>query len=147
MQWSEQNVIRLFKRIIIIFLMIMLAIIIIISAGYVAWSMIDKLVVHFDISSISTIIIEILGLFLLVFVSLELFATFNLYTKEHTAHVEAMLLVTLIAISRKIILLDYTSISLDILLGLSALVIAISAAYYLLKKTWISKKEKLLNNS
>jgi len=138
MALSEKNFVVIFKQIIIAILMLLLAIIIIISTGYVAWSMFDRFVLHYDAENISNIIIEILGLFLLVFVSLELFSTFKLYVKEHIVHVEAMLLVTLIAISRKIILLDYTKTSSDTLIGLSALLISIGAAYYLLKKTWVS---------
>ncbi|MEM4258280.1 MAG: phosphate-starvation-inducible PsiE family protein [Candidatus Thermoplasmatota archaeon] len=135
---KEKIPFNFFKRIIVNFLMLMLAIIIVVSTGYVGWTIIDKLVIHFDPSSISNVIIDILGLFLLVFVSLELFETFKLYTQEHVVHVEAMLLVALIAISRKIILLDYNKITSDIFFGLSALVISIGTAYYLLKKTWIA---------
>ncbi|MEM0466750.1 MAG: phosphate-starvation-inducible PsiE family protein [Candidatus Thermoplasmatota archaeon] len=135
---TEKIPFNFFKRIIVNFLMLMLAIIIVVSTGYVGWTIIDKLVIHFDPSSISNVIIDILGLFLLVFVSLELFETFKLYTQEHVVHVEAMLLVALIAISRKIILLDYNKITSDIFFGLSALVISIGTAYYLLKKTWIA---------
>ncbi len=127
---------EIFKRIVVFILMILLAIIIIVSTAYVGWTIIDRLLLNFYIEYTSNIIIDILGLFLLVFVCLELFETFTLYTQEHVIHVEAMLLVALTAISRKIILLDYTKISSDIFIGLATIVIAIGAAYYLLKKTW-----------
>lgn len=50
----------------------------------------------------------IFGFFLTVLIGLELYETVTLYLKENVFHGEVILLVSLIAVSRKVIVIDYT---------------------------------------
>jgi uncharacterized membrane protein (DUF373 family) len=79
-------------------------------------------------------ILGVFGLFLLVLIGLELQETIRTYIEDHRVHVEVIMLVALIAITRKIILLDSGEMDTVSLFGIGFAVIALSAGYYLVKK-------------
>ncbi|MBN1281299.1 MAG: phosphate-starvation-inducible PsiE family protein [Candidatus Thermoplasmatota archaeon] len=130
-----------YKNVIILILMGMLGLIVIISTAFVAWSLVDKLILHFDETEFQTIVIELFGLFFLVLVGIELLETLKIYTTEQVVHVEIVLLVSLIVAARKIIVLDYTKVSVDIFFGIAAILIAIGVSYYLLKRASTTTKK------
>lgn len=80
-------------------------------------------------------LIKIFGFFLNILIGLELFETVKLYLKENVFHGEIILLVGLIAISRKVIILDYTKEDPMTIIAIALLIGTISLGYYLLKKT------------
>ena len=77
----------------------------------------------------------IFGFFLLVLIGLELLATIRMYILDDMIHVELVMVVALIAVSRKIIVLDYSKTDAITVLGIAALIIALSAGYYLMKRS------------
>jgi uncharacterized membrane protein (DUF373 family) len=81
-------------------------------------------------------ILEIFGYFLLILIGIELMDTIKAYIMENRIHVEIILLVAIIAIARKVILLDpvYEGIDGLILIGIGVIIIALCAGYYLVKK-------------
>lgn len=135
---------ELYKQIIILVLMVMLGLVVLISTVFVAWNLINMLILNFSEAEFSRIIFELFGLFFLVLVGVELLETLKMYTKEHVVHVEVVLLVALIVAARKIILIDYTTTPSEIFFGIAAIVVAIGISYYLLKKSSrISKNKEL----
>jgi uncharacterized membrane protein (DUF373 family) len=78
-------------------------------------------------------LLRIFGFFLLVLIGLELLATIRMYIQDDMIHVELVMVVALIAVSRKIIVLDYSKTDAITVLGIAALIIALSAGYYLMK--------------
>ncbi|TVR77354.1 MAG: hypothetical protein EA412_11545 [Chitinophagaceae bacterium] len=92
--------------------------------------------------------LNIFGVFLLVLIGIELLDTIKVYFKENVIHVEVVMLVALIAIARKVIVLDFEEYSGFEILGISSVIIAISAGYYLIKKTgstsfWPKEKKEV----
>lgn len=85
--------------------------------------------------------INILGGFLLVLIGVELLETIKAYFKENIIHVEIVVLLAIIAIARKVILLDPSNTSgIDFgieLMGIGVIVVGLSAGYYLIKKAGI----------
>jgi len=86
-------------------------------------------------------LIAVLGAFLLVLIGVELLDTIKAYFSENTIHVEIVLLLAIIAIARKVILLDPTSVSgtdfgLE-LTGIGAVVLGLAGGYYLIKKAGV----------
>jgi uncharacterized membrane protein (DUF373 family) len=81
-------------------------------------------------------ILEIFGFFLLILIGIELLDTIKAYIQENKIHVEVIVLLAIIAISRKVILLDpFGAGTGDLpLLGLGALIFALCTGYYLLRK-------------
>ena len=76
---------------------------------------------------------EIFGFFLLTLIGVELLETIKAYLNTHVIHVEVVLEVALIAIARKVIILDLKEYSELTLIGIAALIISLAVAYSLLK--------------
>lgn len=76
-------------------------------------------------------LLEIFGFFLLILIGVELLETIRAYLSEHVVHVEVVIEVALIAIARKVIILDIKETSPTALLGIAAVIIALAAAYFL----------------
>ncbi|MCU0631586.1 MAG: phosphate-starvation-inducible PsiE family protein [Methanolinea sp.] len=86
-------------------------------------------------------ILTVFGFFLLVLIGVELLDTIKAYIKKQEIHVEIIVLLAIIAVARKIILLDpYADMPLSdlTLWGLGVIVLCLAAAYYLIKKAGVS---------
>jgi uncharacterized membrane protein (DUF373 family) len=82
--------------------------------------------------------IKVLGAFLLVLIGVELLDTIKAYFVENTIHVEIVILLAIIAMARKVILLnpapgDTFAFAFE-LMGIGVIVVGLSAGYYLIKK-------------
>jgi uncharacterized membrane protein (DUF373 family) len=86
--------------------------------------------------------LTIFSFFLMVLIGLELVETIKMYLDENVFHVEVVVLVAIIAVARKIIVIDYDSVSYEILLSIAALMIALSAGYFLLKRAAMPSKSE-----
>ena len=78
--------------------------------------------------------LEVFGFFLMVLIGLELLESIKAYLQEDRVHAEVVFLVALVAISRKVIILDYKELSAEMLLGMSALIIALGIGYFLVRR-------------
>lgn len=82
--------------------------------------------------------IQVLGAFLLVLIGVELLDTIKAYFRENAIHVEIVVLLAIIAVSRKVILLDPTGTNgIEYgfeLMGIGVIVVGLAAGYYLIKK-------------
>jgi len=85
-------------------------------------------------------LLEIFGYFLLVLIGIELLETFKIYLEENVINVQVVLLVAIIAISRKVIILDVKSLPSMTLIGIGVIVVSLSAGYYLVKKSQQDEK-------
>jgi len=84
-------------------------------------------------------LLDIFGLFLLVLLGIELVSTLKTYLTENEIHVEVVFAVALIAIGRKVIILDVKEISSLSLLGIAAIIISLSVGYFLVKRAFRGK--------
>ncbi len=78
-------------------------------------------------------LIDIFGSFLLVLIGIELMHTVKIYLTDHRVHVEVILAVGLVAITRKVVLLDPKQLDGVSLMGIAAIIVALSVSYYLVK--------------
>jgi uncharacterized membrane protein (DUF373 family) len=78
--------------------------------------------------------LNVFAFFLMVLVGLELVETIKIYLEDDVFHVEVVVLVAIIAVARKIIILDYESVTYSMLLSVAALMIALSMGYFLLRR-------------
>lgn len=78
--------------------------------------------------------LEIFGFFLMILIGLELLESIKVYLAEKTVHVELIFLVAIIAITRKVIILDVKSMAPLTLIGVAAIILALSVGYYWLKR-------------
>jgi uncharacterized membrane protein (DUF373 family) len=71
---------------------------------------------------------------LTVVLGLELFETLKAYFTEHHVRLEVILVVAIIAVGRQVIQIDFEHTSGTVLLGLSAVMLALTVGYFLIKK-------------
>lgn len=84
---------------------------------------------------------KFLDLFFIVLIAFELFETVRVYLKDNVFHAEYIVLVGVIALARKIVLLDFEKVEPLTLVGLAALVISLTVGYFFLKKGETINKE------
>jgi Predicted membrane protein len=77
---------------------------------------------------------SVLGTFLLVLIAVELLDTMKAYIEDNVIHVEIVVLLAIIAIARKVILLDPAQTNGFELIGIGIIIIGLAAAYYLMRK-------------
>ena len=128
-----------FEKVIYAALMIMLMAVLIFSILDLAWILAGSLT---DITTPWVLdsheVITVLGGFLLVLIGVELLDTIKAYFRENAIHVEIVVLLAIIAVARKVILLDPSGMSgTDYgieLMGIGVIVVGLSTGYYLIKK-------------
>ena len=76
----------------------------------------------------------VFGFFLMVLIGIELMETVKIYLEEETVHVEVIMMVAIIAISRKVIIMDFKKVDGLDLLGIAAIILALSSGYFLIKR-------------
>ncbi len=79
---------------------------------------------------------ELLGLFsffFLILIGIELLATIKMYVDQHVIHVEFVLLVALIAVARKVIVLDLNAYPPLSIIGLGVITLSLGGAYALVR--------------
>jgi uncharacterized membrane protein (DUF373 family) len=76
----------------------------------------------------------VLPVFFNILIAIELIDTFDIYIKEHSIKVQSILLIGLIAIGRKLLVLDLGHADGLANIGLASIIIALSLGYYLVKK-------------
>jgi len=75
----------------------------------------------------------LLGSILIVLIGIELLDTIKIYLKDDVVHVEIVILVAIIALARKIIVMDLDKYSYGMLIGMGVMLVALSVGYYLIK--------------
>jgi uncharacterized membrane protein (DUF373 family) len=87
-------------------------------------------------------LLDYFGYVLLVLIGMELLDTIRAYLQEHVVHVEIVLEVALIAVARKVIVLEFKDVPPAMLFGIAALIAALATAFYLEKRS-----RKLMKNT
>lgn len=79
--------------------------------------------------------LELFGQFLLVLIGIELLHSTKVYVERREAHLEAVLVVAVIAVARKIVVVDPKELPEGGLLGLAGVMLALTVGYYLVRRT------------
>jgi len=80
-------------------------------------------------------LLEIFSLFMLVIIGIELLETIvKTYLSEPVNNVEVVIAVAMIAIFRKVIILDVKDLSGLSLIGIAAIILALAVGYYIIEK-------------
>ena len=87
-------------------------------------------------------LLDLFGFFFMILIGLELVETIKMYLDESKIHVEVVFLVAMIAVARKVIILDAKSQEWTTLLAVAAVILALSLGYYLFKLAHRHEKPK-----
>ena len=140
-----ETYLRKFEKVIIVSLMVMMAAVVLISTLELGWiiiqDMISPPVIFLELNEL----LGIFGFFLLILIGIELLETIKIYLRDNLIRVEVVLLVALIAVARKVIILDIKEITDYKLIGIAALIVALTTGLFLMKRCdvcLISSREK-----
>ncbi len=131
-----------FEKIIIMSLGVMMSLVILLSTIELGWIIANDIITPPLFLLNIDELLEIFGLFLLVLIGIELLTTIKAYAIENVIHAEVVLTVAMIAIGRKVIILDIKELSGLTLIGIGVIIIALSVGYYYFKKGLLMKCEK-----
>lgn len=79
-------------------------------------------------------VLDVLGFFLIILLGLELLESVRAYLRDDLIHVEVVLIVAIIALARKVIILEAKETAPLTIVGLAALVLALSISYRLISQ-------------
>lgn len=134
MHRGMESLLKRLERTLLVILTGMMAVVLVLATaelGYVL--IIDIFRPPFFILEIDELL-EIFGLFLLVLIGVELLDTMKAYMVEKVVHVEIVFAVALIAVARKVIVLDVAKYPSLTLMAIGVIIIALSVGYYLIKR-------------
>ena len=122
------------ERAVIYVLLILMAAVVMFSTIDLAWSIIE------DVLSPPLFLLEVrelmdlFALFLLVLIGIELLHSVKAYMNHHAFQLETVLNVAIIAVARKIVVLEAHDLPGVSILGIAALLLALVFGYYLIRR-------------
>lgn len=132
------EIVNKFEKMIYAVLMILLMVVLVASVGFLLIDLYDALYVHTPFLLQADEMVRIMGGFLLVLIGVELLDTIKAYFVENTIHVEIVVLLAIIAVARKVIILE-PSLSNGFefgfeMMGIGVIIVGLGTGYYLIKK-------------
>jgi uncharacterized membrane protein (DUF373 family) len=109
-----------------------------IAIAQLGYAIVEKLLLTIERpsnDSFNTTLFELFGLFLNVLIALEILENITAYLRKHVIQVELVIVTSLIAVSRKIIILDLEKKSSSDLIALAVAVFSLSIGYAIVHQT------------
>ena len=127
------KIIEKFEIIINVALLAMLAIVVLLATIDLGWIIVKDVMTPPVLLLEVDELLELFGAFLLVMIGVELLDTVKIYITKKTIHVEVVLLVGIIAISRKVVILEPRTMDALTLIGIAAIIFALTIGFYFVK--------------
>ena len=122
------------ERVVVVTLLVMMALVVCLSTVELGWFIIKDVITPPIFLLEIDELLDIFGMFLLVLIGVELLETVKMYLTQKTVHVEVVFMVAMIAIARKVIILDINELPSLTLIGIGAIIVSLSVGYYLLTR-------------
>ena len=114
--------------------MILVTFIAIFHLGYsLVQTLIDTIYLHNE-KNFNRELFQLFGLFLNVLIALEILENITAYLRKHVIQVELVLVTSLIAVSRKIIILDLEKKDSNDLIAMAVAVFSLSISYFIIRQ-------------
>lgn len=123
--------IKKFERAVVVALVGMMMVVVALSTVELGWIIVKDVITPPLFLLEVDELLEIFGFFLLILIGVELLETIKAYLRDNVIHVEIVLEVALIAIARKVIVLDLEKYDGLRVLSVAALIIALAGAFLL----------------
>lgn len=115
-------------------LVVLMTLVIIWGVADVIWVLFERLreppVMLLTISDI----LSTFGAFIAVMIAIEIFENLTIYLRQNVIEVELVMATALMAIARKVIVLDYQELSAEYVWATAGVVLAMSIGYWLVKR-------------
>lgn len=126
--------VKKFERMIVKSLIVMMTAVVFLSTVELGWIIIKDIITPPIVLLEIEELLEIFGIFLLVLIGIELLEMIKVYLVDNVVHVEVVFMVAIIAIGRKVVVLDVKEVQSLTLIGISAIILALSLGYFLIKR-------------
>lgn len=127
-----------FEVLVIAALQLLLVIVIAVATAHLFVLLISKLPASWtevtNADQLHVVMQRAFGGVLIVVLGLELLETLKVYFKEHKVRLEVIMIVSLIAVGRHIIQVDYAHLTGMQLVGIAALILSLAGGYFLIAK-------------
>ncbi|OPY06626.1 MAG: Phosphate-starvation-inducible E [Syntrophaceae bacterium PtaB.Bin038] len=125
------------ESIVIRALVVLMALVVLFASLDLAWIIAKDLstppYLLFDVNRL----LEIFGMFLLVLIGIELLESIRMYLDHRLVHVEVVMTVAMIAIARKVIILDVKELDGLKLIGIGVIIVALAGGYVYIQRAWL----------
>lgn len=130
------SLLKKYERLMVTILMLLMSVVLGLSTLDLGWIIIkDILTDPIFLLSVDELL-DLFGFFMLVIIGIELLETImKTYLIQDQPHFEVVLSVAIIAIARKVIILDIKEVDGISLIGIAAIVIALTVGYFLMKRS------------
>jgi uncharacterized membrane protein (DUF373 family) len=129
-----EKILKVFEKVIIVSLLVLMMIAVFVATIELAIIIFEQImkppVLLLNIAEM----LEIFGFFMMVLIGHELLESIKAYLIDDKVHAEVIFLVAIVAVSRKIIILDYKTTTPEMLYGMAAVIIALGLGFFLVRK-------------
>ena len=130
------------KKVIIVAIAVMMTLVLVLAAADLGWILVVDFVIHEPIFMLSIDdLLNLFGLFMLVLIGIELLETIvktylmrNTTSVQSSYHAQVVLAVAIIALARKIIILDFKVLPPLAVVGIAALTLSLCAGFYFVRR-------------
>jgi uncharacterized membrane protein (DUF373 family) len=129
------KLLRPIERVVVLSLLVMMVLVVIVLTFELGWQLVEHLLTGPGIPLNDEEIHKTFSFFLLILIGLELMETIKMYLDENQIHVEVVFLVAMIAVARKVIILDAEKARPMTEFGVAAMILALAVGYYLVKRS------------
>lgn len=125
-----QQVIRWAVRI----LAVLMVLVILMGVVDVAWTVYQKIITPPKYILTISDLLASFGAFMTVLIAIEIFVNIAVYLRDDVIHVKIVMATAMMAVARKVIILDIKELTPPYLWGVASLMVAVSAGYWLVMK-------------
>ena len=134
------KVLNNFERYLVLVLMVMMMIVVLVLTVEIGIIIGRELIKQPKLLINFKEVLEVFGFFFMILIGLELIDTIKSYMTEERMHVEIVFLVAMIAIARKVIILDLKTLGATTLLGMVAIIVSLATGYFLVEQVHREKR-------
>jgi uncharacterized membrane protein (DUF373 family) len=136
------DLLKKFENIIINSLVVLMALVIFLSTVRLVGRIFEEMLNPPFLLLDSNQLLDVFGFFFIILIGLELLESIRVYEEKEVIRVEIILSIALIAVARKVITIDVSTLSGLSLLGISSVILSLAVGYFLIRKAHINTEKK-----
>lgn len=141
------SLLKKYERFMVTILMLLMSVVLGLSTLDLGWIIIKDILSDPVLLLSVDELLDLFGFFMLVIIGIELLETImKTYLIQDQPHFEVVLSVAIIAIARKVIILDIKEVDGISLIGIATIVLALTIGYFLMKRSYPRADEELVDS-
>ena len=129
-----EKILKIFEQVIVGSLILMMIVVIMLSTIELGRILVLDIISPPSLLLDINELLDVFGFFMLILIGVELLETIKAYLDKHEVHGEIVLEVALIAVARKVVIIDVKEYEAASLFAIAAIVLSLAGAYFLQKR-------------